>query len=402
MIADGDWQQLDVVIAYYLRSAPFLRARAQALLPGAAAFPDMLWQTETATVFGAFTEMDWVGTGPSQCTVPRPPTLPPWLQNNPYIYLDAFGDGPTGELGLLILDAFLYDSNATLLAARLPWVLGALDYFTYRFFQDGAVRIAPTQACETWWSPWPVTNSSERVEGDAPTIAVVTRLLERTLGEVPPGLLPPASAQRYSAVLAAMPPLPLSGPLLAPAIFINGKSHNSESVALYSVHPARHFSVGRALTGGVASLAPAVATFHADPNAGGSPAGNDGWHQAAMHAPLLGLRNETGALLLERTVGTPLPGYRFPFFSGEDGMADEAAVEVFSNLQAGVQYAVLQPGEGGTVVVLPGWPCAWDVHFRLRAPGNATVEGVWRGGQLVNLTVLPVERAPWVKVAPGC
>lgn len=405
MVADGDWDELDVLINYYLRSAPFLRARAQALLPDAAAFPDMLWQTETSTVFGAFTEVDWVGDSPSACSSPRPPDLPPWLQNTPYLYLDAFGDGPTGELGLLILDAFLYDGNATLLASRLEWVYGGLDYFTHRFYSNNTVRIAPTQACETLWSPWPVTNTGERVEGDAPTISVVTRLLERVLAEVPPALLPAGRAQAYAAVLAAMPPLPVGGPngtLLAPAIFTNGPTHNSESVALYSVHPTRHFSVGRLLTGGVANLSLAVNTFYADPNAGGSAAGNNGWHQAPMHAPLLGLRNETAALLVGRTVGKALPGYRFPFFSGEEGMSDEPALEFFSNLQAGVQFALLQPGENGAVVAFPAWPCHWDVHFRLCAPWNTTVEGVWQGGAVVNLTVVPESRAAAVIVATGC
>jgi hypothetical protein len=405
MLADGDWEQLDVIFTYYLRMAPFLRARAQALLPGAAAFPGMLWQTETATVFGSFTEVDWVGAGAGACAKPRPADLPPYLQNNPFIYLDAFGDGPTGELGLLALDAWAYSGNETALAARLPWIFGALDYFEYKFFKGGAVRIAPTQACETLWSPWPITNTSERVEGDAPTIAVVTRLLERTLSEVPRELVPAARRQSYAAVLAAMPALPRGGPnntLLAPAQFANGPTHNSESVALYSVHPTRHFSVGRLVTGGVTSLAPAVATFFSDPNAGGSAKGNNGWHQGTMHAPLLGLRNETGALLVARTAGTPLPGFRLPFFSAEDGMGDEAACEAFSNLASGVQFALLQPGEQGAVVALPGWPCAWDVHFKLRAPQNTTVEGVWRGGQLRNLTVVPASRAPFVYVAKGC
>ena len=405
MLQDGDYQQLDVLFLYYLRMAPFLRARAQALLPGAATFPDMLWQTETATVFGAFAEVDWVGDSTDDCNRSRPDDLPPFLQNTPFLYLDAFGDGPTGELGLIILDVFLYDSNVTAFATRLPWIFGALDYFIYKFFKNGVVRIAPTQACETLWSPWPITNTSERVEGDAPTIAVVTRLLERTLNEVPRDMIPLARLQDYIEVLAAMPPLPLGGPnntLLAPAIFTNGKKHNSESVAMYSVHPTRHFSVGRLLTGGVASLAPAVATFFADPDAGGSAIGNNGWHQAPMHAPLLGLRNETAALLVNRTKGTPLPGYRLPFFSAEEGMGDEAACEAFSNLASGVQFALSQPGENGSVVVLPSWPCEWDVHFKLRAPVNTSIEGVWKGGKLLSLTVIPQSRTPWVQVAPGC
>jgi hypothetical protein len=407
MLADGDFDQLDVFITYYLRTMPFLRARAQALLPGASAFPDMLWQTETATVFGAFTEVDWVGSGTDACTRPRPADLPPYLQANSYIYLDAFGDGPTGELGLIILDAFAYTGDAAALATRLPWIFGALDYFTYRFVDagTGAVRIAPTQACETLWSPWPITASSERVEGDAPTIAVVTRLLERTLLEVPAALLPAARRAAFAAVLAAMPALPLAGAnktLLAPAILATGPTHNSESVALYAVHPARHFSIGRLLTGGVPSIAAAIATFYTDPNAGGSAEGNNGWHQGTMHAPLLGLRAETAALLVNRTRGTPLPGYRFPFFSAEDGMGDEAACEAFSNLAAGVQHALLQAGEHGEIVVLPGWPCAWDVHFKLRAPANTTVEGVFKGGKLLSLSVVPASRAADVIVAPGC
>lgn len=404
-IADGDWEQLDVMFGYYLRMVPFLRARAQTLLPGADQYPDMIWQTETATIFGSFAEIDWVGSSAADCTKPRPADLPPWLQNNPYIYLDAFGDGPTAELSLLILDAYLYDQNETALTIRLPWVFGALDYFAYKFYHDGIVDISPTQACETLWSPWPITNTSERVIGDAPTIAVVTRLLERTLTEVPPELLPIARSQLYTQILKAMPPLPLGGPngtLLAPAIFTNGQTHNSESISMYSVHPARHFSVGRLLTGGVSTLAPAIATFYSDPNSGGSSGGNNGWHQAALHSPLLGLRNDTARLLVERTVGTPLPGYRFPFFSAEDGMSDEPALEVFSNLQAGVQFALLQPGENSTIVTFPGWPCDWNVHFKLRGPVNTTIEGVWQDGKVLNLTVVPAWRMSSVIVAEGC
>ena len=144
--------------------------------------------------------------------------------------------------------------------------------------------IAPTQACESLWCPWPIDPAVECVTGDAPTIAVVTRLLERLLAEVPPGLVtPPSRRAAWAALLAAMPPLPLTadGSRLAPAqAYTSPKARNSESVAMYSVHPARHFSMGRALTGGVAGgvagLAPAVATFHADPNSGASSTGNNG------------------------------------------------------------------------------------------------------------------------------
>ena len=149
----------------------------------------------------------------------------------------------------MVLDRFSYDSNATALVSRLPWLYGAVDYFALRFparTAAGLVVIAPTQACESLWCPWPIDPAVECVTGDAPTIAVVTRLLERLLAEVPPGLVtPPSRRAAWAALLAAMPPLPLTadGSRLAPAqAYTSPKARNSESVAMYSVHPARHFS----------------------------------------------------------------------------------------------------------------------------------------------------------------
>jgi hypothetical protein len=309
----------------------------------------------------------------------------------------------------MILDRFLYDGDATALAARLPWIVGALDFFAYIFPERDAnnhVLIHPTQGLETIWCPWPINTTSECVTGDAPTIAVVTRLLERALAEVPADLVAPAVRARWAVLLGAMPPLPLTadGAALALAQAHSNKTHNSESVALYSVHPARIFSAARVLAGAGPALAPAIAAFWADPNASG-PGGNDGWHQGAQLAALLGLRNETAARLAGRAAfRTPLPGFRFEFFSGEHGMGDEAAAEVFSNLQAALQLALLQPADDadGTAVLLPAWPCGVDVTYRLRAPRNATVTVVWAGGKLASLVVDPPERARFVVVAPGC
>ena len=105
------------------------------------------------------------------------------------------------------------------------------------------------------------------------------------------------------------------------------------------------------------------------------------------------------------TSGTALPGYRFPFFVGEDGMADEPSVEHFSNLAAGLQWALLQPGYNdsfGDAVLFPGWPCTWNVSFRLRAPAGASVTAVWSSGQVQSLSVDPPSRSSHFVLAPGC
>ena len=58
---------------------------------------------------------------------------------------------------------------------------------------------------------------------------------------------------------------------------------------------------------------------------------------------------------------------------------------------------LLQSGDDGftdtKVVLLPAWPCAWDVHFRLVGPLNTTVEVVYKEGKVISLEVNPPSRA---------
>jgi hypothetical protein len=43
-------------------------------------------------------------------------------------------------------------------------------------------------------------------------------------------------------------------------------------------------------------------------------------------------------------------------------------------------------------MLFPAWPKEWDVQFKLHAPYNTTVEGVYRDGKLVELEVTPKSR----------
>jgi hypothetical protein len=43
-------------------------------------------------------------------------------------------------------------------------------------------------------------------------------------------------------------------------------------------------------------------------------------------------------------------------------------------------------------------PCGWDVHFKLHAPHNTTVEVILRGGKIELLRVMPQERMKDVKI----
>ena len=57
----------------------------------------------------------------------------------------------------------------------------------------------------------------------------------------------------------------------------------------------------------------------------------------------------------------------------------------------GLQEMLLQT-DGKRILLFPAWPKEKDVHFKLHAPYNTTVEAEWKDGKLLMLNVLPVER----------
>jgi len=42
--------------------------------------------------------------------------------------------------------------------------------------------------------------------------------------------------------------------------------------------------------------------------------------------------------------------------------------------------------------LFPAWPKDWNVHFKLHAPYNTTVEATVKDGKVTSLIILPKER----------
>jgi alpha-L-fucosidase 2 len=64
-----------------------------------------------------------------------------------------------------------------------------------------------------------------------------------------------------------------------------------------------------------------------------------------------------------------------------------------------LQTMLLQ-ADGNKILLLPAWPKSWDVEFKLHAPKNTTVEGVYKGGKMEKLVVTPEwRRADVVEMA---
>ncbi len=63
----------------------------------------------------------------------------------------------------------------------------------------------------------------------------------------------------------------------------------------------------------------------------------------------------------------------------------------------GLQEMLMQT-DGKRILLFPAWLKDKDVHFKLQAPYNTTVEAEWKGGKLVKLNVWPEEREEDVEV----
>ena len=70
-----------------------------------------------------------------------------------------------------------------------------------------------------------------------------------------------------------------------------------------------------------------------------------------------------------------------------------------SNILTTLQFMLLQ-SEGDKIYLLPAWPKDWNVSFKLHAPKNTTVEGVYRAGKLEQLKVTPESRRQNIVISP--
>ena len=83
--------------------------------------------------------------------------------------------------------------------------------------------------------------------------------------------------------------------------------------------------------------------------------------------------------------------FRFPGFFGS-GFDWPPDYDGPGNMANTLQEMLVQPGVGGTILLFPAWPKDWDVDFKLHAPHNTIIEGVYRAGKLEQLQVVPEAR----------
>jgi len=284
------------------------------------------------------------------------------------------------EFCMMILETERYNSQD--IKAYMPLIESSLSFFkehyTYLAKQRGAkaldanghLVLYPGSAAETYKMAYNSTS----------TIAGLKTVLQRLL------TLKSASEEQkknWQAMLNTIPPISYRSfngkPTISPAK-IWERINNTESPQLYPVYPWGMFGVGKP------GLDTARNTYLYDEDVLKFRS-HIGWKQDNIFAARLGLTEEAARLTILKLKDS---GRRFPAFWGPgfDWAPDH---NWGGSGMIGLQEMLMQCDEQ-KIRLFPAWPKTWDVHFKLRAPYQTTVEGTLKNGKLENLIVIPQER----------
>ena len=62
-----------------------------------------------------------------------------------------------------------------------------------------------------------------------------------------------------------------------------------------------------------------------------------------------------------------------------------------------LQEMIMQTS-GHKIYLLPSWPVDWNLHFKLHAPYQTTIEGVFKDGKMELLKVIPESRRKDIEI----
>ncbi|MEO6838653.1 MAG: hypothetical protein ABI261_04525, partial [Ginsengibacter sp.] len=156
--------------------------------------------------------------------------------------------------------------------------------------------------------------------------------------------------------------------------------NNVESPQLYPVFPWHVYGIGKP------GLDTAINTYKYDTDVIKFRS-YVGWKQDNIFAADLGLTKDAWELTSLKLQNS---GRRFPAFWGPgfDWAPDH---NWGGSGMIGVQEMLMQT-DGKRILLFPAWPKDIDVHFKLHAPYNTTVEAELKNGKIAMLQVFPEER----------
>ena len=285
------------------------------------------------------------------------------------------------EFCQMILETKNY-ANANI-TPYLPLIESSLTFFDEHYRQlasrrgrkaldgNGHLILFPGSACETY----KMTNNASSTIAALKTVLETYGKKEEMLKTIPPIPL------RYIEIKDTLNPTiaPVLKQTISPAVSWE-RINNVETPQLYPVFPWRIYGVGKE------DLDIARNTYFYDPDAIKFRS-HTGWKQDNIWAACLGLTEEAKKLSLAKLSNGP---HRFPAFwgPGYDWTPDH---NWGGSGMIGLQEMLLQTN-GEQILLFPAWPKEWNVHFKLHAPGETTVEATLKNGKVTDLKVLPESR----------
>ncbi len=357
MLESGDFDLMRPLFDMYMKALPLAEARTKTYFGHEGAF-----FPETMCFWGSYMNENygWDRAGKAVSQVDNP-------------YIRYYWQGGL-ELCAMMADYYEFTGDADFLRQTLlPFSEAILRFYDQHYKRDGAGRLVmePAQALETWWV---ATNP-------LPEVAGLQYVIDRLLA-MPSALTTAEDREGWARLRSAVPGIPMrdveGGKILSPAESYVPQVSNSENPELYAIFPYKLFGVNKP------NLDIAKRSFEVR-----RQKDDYCWHQDDAQMALLGLAKEARTGLVQRFQRTD-KGSRFPGFWGpnNDYIPDfdhggEGQIALQAML---VQY------DGDKIMLFPAWPKAWDVSFKLRAPKNTVVEGVYRGGKVERLHVEPAAR----------
>ncbi|MBT2561227.1 hypothetical protein J7E50_10330 [Pedobacter sp. ISL-68] len=284
------------------------------------------------------------------------------------------------EFCMMILETERYNGNN--IEKYLPLIESSLAFFkehyTYLAKQrgakvldaDGHLVLYPGSGAETYKMAYNATS----------TIAALKTVLERLLEH--PNLAEKQKSE-WETMLKTIPPISFrtfyGRTTIAPAKLWE-RINNTESPQLYPVYPWGIYGIGKP------GLDTAINTFKYDTDVLKFRS-YIGWKQDNIFAARLGLTEDAAKLTTAKLKDS---GRRFPAFWGPgfDWTPDH---NWGGSGMIGLQEMLMQV-DGKKIYLYPAWPKEWDVHFKLYAPYQTTVEGQLKNGKLIDLKVWPESR----------
>lgn len=269
------------------------------------------------------------------------------------------------------------------LAPCLPFIEAALVFFDEHYQlrqtmrngkpldENGKLVLFPSTSCESY----------RGAKNPADLIAGLQACLEALL-KLDDSALSPERKTYYRGYLERLPDFTYSevegDPVLQPAETWL-KYQNVECPQFYPLFPFDRFGLGDA---------EAIAMFRNTWKHGEFPKGMvESWHQDGIFFARMGMAEEAGEYCVRKLQNAER---RFPTFwgPGHDWVPDH---NWGGSGMIGLQEMLLQT-VGKEIRLLPAWPKAWDVDFKLHAPYQTTVSAKVRGGRICELEVTPVSR----------